>query len=143
MLVRDLMSSDVVTVDVGASLHEAVGVLLEHDVGSVIVVNEDDHPVGILTEEDALRGAYEADEPFSAIDLRSVAHKPLVTTKPSATVPHVAARMARNDVKKVPVMDDLDLVGIITLTDVVWHLSDLRREASELEEAHDKWNPHD
>ncbi|MFB6308159.1 MAG: CBS domain-containing protein [Haloarculaceae archaeon] len=141
MFVQDLMTTDVVTVDVDASLQTAVGRLLEHNVGSVVVVDEDEHPLGILTEEDALRGGYQAGDPFEAMTVRDVAHRPLVTTKPTATVPHVANKMANNDVKRVPVMEDLDLVGIITLTDIVWHLSEIRAEASKLQHAREKWDP--
>jgi CBS domain-containing protein len=40
-------------------------------------------------------------------------------------------------------MDDLDLVGIVTLTDIVWHLSDLRSEAVEFATMNDQWGPRD
>lgn len=49
--------------------------------------------------------------------------------------------MADEGVKKVPVLDDFDLVGIVTLTDIVWHLSEIRQEAAGLEDAHSEWNP--
>jgi CBS domain-containing protein len=44
-------------------------------------------------------------------------------------------------VKKVPVMDDLELVGIVTMTDIVWHFAELRKEASEMGEAYSRWKP--
>lgn len=138
MLVQDLMSTDVVTVDRDASLRRAVKALLENEVGSVIVV-EDDQPVGIVTESDALRAGYVTEKPFGEIAVTDLAHRPVITTKPEATVPFVARKMAKEDVKKVPVMDDLDLVGIITLTDIVRHLSDLRIEAGDVATAPDEW----
>ena len=54
MLVRELMSSDVVTCPVRATLREAVGKLCEHDVGSVILLSPEGHPTGIVTESDAV-----------------------------------------------------------------------------------------
>jgi CBS domain-containing protein len=141
MLVRDLMSTDVVTVHVGATLQEAAGELLEHGVGSVILVDGDRAPVGMLTESDLIRATYRSERAFGETDVREVGHKPVITTKPGASISLIAEKMANNDVKKVPVMDDLDLVGIVTLSDVVWHLSDIRREASDLERAERKWNP--
>ena len=66
-----------------------------------------------------------------------------MTAAPDETVQHVARRMADEGVKKVPVMDDIDLVGIVTLTDIVWHLSDLRSEAAEFAEMGREWGPHD
>ena len=59
----------------------------------------------------------------------------------SVSVPTVARQMAAEDVKKVPVVDDVDLVGIVTLTDIVWEFTSLRREATELAAAREKWSP--
>lgn len=143
MLVRDLMSTDVVTVPMEATLQVAAERLLTNDVGSVIVVDEAGAPMGILTESDLIRAAHESERPFTDIDVQQVGHKPVVTIEPDATISRVAGMMADEDVKKVPVMEDFELVGIITLTDVVWDLSDIRKEASDLEAARQKWDPHD
>ena len=132
MQVKDLMTTDVVTVGLDASLREAVGKLLEKEVGSVIVLNEDEDPVGIVTESDALHAAYVTQKPLSDIPVTKLAHHPVVTIDPSSTVQMVAKRMADNNVKKVPVMDGIELLGIITLTDIVWHLSDIRAEVGDL-----------
>lgn len=141
MLVRELMSRDVVTCPADATLREAVGELCQHDVGSVILVSEDGHPTGMVTESDALRAGYESDRPFSEIQVSDLSHRAVVTASPDETVQHVARRMADEGVKKVPVLDGIDLVGIVTLTDIVWHLSDLRSEAAEFAEMGREWGP--
>lgn len=137
------MSAEVVTVLRSASLREAVERLLSEEVGSVIVLSEEGNPVGIVTESDALEAVYRTGEPFREIDVADLSHRPIVTTKPGATVPHVANEMASKGVKKAPVMDDLDLVGIVTMSDIVWHLSELRKEASSYGEAISQWQPDD
>jgi len=141
MLVRELMTTDVVTVDVDGTARDAVEALLDHDVGSVIVTSDEGHPVGLITETDTLRASYQSGRQFEDIEIREFADRPVVTTKPDSTVQFVAYQMAQEGVKKVPVMDDLDLVGIVTLTDIVWHLSEIRQEAMALEAAHKEWNP--
>lgn len=141
MLVRELMTTDVVTCPEDATLSDAVGALLEHGVGSVILVSEEGNPTGIVTETDALRAGYETDDPFSEIQVGDLSHGAVVTAKTDETVQHVARRMAGEGVKKVPVIDGIDLVGIITLTDIVWHLSDLRAEAAEFAEMDTRWGP--
>lgn len=128
MLVRDLMTTDVVTVGIDASLDDAVDRLLAEGVGSA-VVTEGGSPAGIVTETDALEAAHERGEPLAAIPVTDLAHAPVVTASPDRTVQGVARTMADEGVKKVPIVDGLDLVGIVTLTDVVWHLSDIRKEA--------------
>ena len=139
MLVREVMSPSVVTVDAGATLHEVVGKLLAESVGSVVVV-DDGAPTGIVTETDALSAAHERGEPLDTIPVADLAPPPLVTTTPDRTVQGVARTMADEGVKKVVVMDGLDIAGIVTLTDIVWHLADIRKEASDL--ARRDWDPH-
>lgn len=135
------MSTDVVTVPATGTVREVTERLLTEDVGSVIVTSEEGNPVGIVTESDALRACHEVDASLADVGVDALSHRPLLTTDPSATVSQVARRMADKDVKKAPVMDDLDLVGVITMTDIVWHLSEIRKEASDLGEAHSRWNP--
>lgn len=137
------MTEAVVSVSRSATLRAAVEQLLTEEVGSVIVVSEEGNPVGIITESDALEAVYRTGEPVREIDVADLTHRPVVTTKPGATVPHVADQMASKGVKKAPVMDDLDLVGIVTMSDIVWHLAELRKEASSYGEAISQWEPDD
>lgn len=138
MLVRELMTTDVVTVPREATLADAVERLLDREVGSVVVV-EDGVPAGLVTETDALEAALDAGEPLSEIRVADLAHPPVVTAAPDRTVQWVARTMAEEGVKKVPIVDGVDLVGIVTLTDLVRHLSEIRDEASELDAARDRW----
>jgi len=143
MLVQDLMTTEVVTVPERATLHDVVGRLLAEEVGSVIVLSEEGNPSGIVTETDVLQAAYQTQAALDETRVSSLAHRPVVTTKPTRTVQTVARKMAEESVKKVPVMEDLELVGILTLTDIVWHLSEIRKEATALEQAHQQWDPED
>lgn len=138
MLVREVMTTDVVTVDANATLGEVVSSLLGHGIGSVVVV-ADGTPHGIVTETDVLAAARDRGEPLAEIPVRDLSHPPLVTTDPDRTVQAVARTMTEEEVKKVPVTEGLDIVGIVTLTDIVWHLSEFRSEAIDLAER--KWGP--
>ena len=143
MHVKEVMTTDVVTVHHEATLREAVERLLSESVGSVIVVDDSDAPVGIVTETDVLRATYKTGAPLSEIAVADLSHQPVVTTAPNRTVNHVAYVMAKEEVKKVPVMEDMELVGMITLTDIVWRLSDIRQEATEDAEMPSDWDPND
>ena len=92
-----------------------------------------------MTETDALSAAHDRDQSLSAVAVRGLAHPPVVTTDPDRTVQGVARTMADEEVKKVLVTDGLEVLGIVTLTDIVWRLSDVRKEAAAL--ARDEWNP--
>lgn len=132
------MSTDVVTVDRDASLATAVERQLSAGVGSVVVL-DDGAPCGIVTEHDALEAALRTGHSLDEIPVAKLAHGSVVTTQPGTTVQAVARRMADEGVKKVPVIDGIDLVGILTLTDIVWHLSDIRKELSEVDGARERW----
>jgi len=123
------MTTEVVTVGIDATLAEAVGKLLTEGVGSVVVV-DGETPTGIVTETDTLEAAHERGRPLGEIAVRDLAHPPLVTTDPDRTVQHVARTMAEAEVKKVVVTKGLSILGIVTLTDVVYHVADLRKEAA-------------
>lgn len=141
MLVKDVMTAEVVMIHRNETLDAAVQQLLSERVGSVIVVDDNSIPVGIVTETDILKATYETGALLDEIAVTDLSHQALVTTRPDRTVQHVARKMDEEGVKKVPVMDDLDLVGMVTLTDIVWHLSDIRKEATELAEMADEWSP--
>lgn len=135
------MSTEVVTVPLDATVADAVDRLLDNGIGSVIVVDSDGNPAGIVTESDVLRVARETGRPLGDIDVEAVGHGAVVTTTPSKSVATVARLMADEGVKKIPVLDGIDLVGMVTLTDIVWHLSTLRQELADAEALRDEWGP--
>lgn len=138
MQVRDLMTTDVVTCPADESLETAVERMLSRRVGSVIVTDGGD-PTGIVTETDAMHAGAATDRPFAGIELREVASSPLYTVGPRTTVRSAVQQMQTRDVKKLPVVRQLELVGILTLTDVVYGYSDIVREAQDAATRRQRW----
>jgi CBS domain-containing protein len=136
MLVEDVMQTDIVTVAIEETLRDAVEQMLDHRVGSVIVTEGGD-PTGILTETDALHAGYVSGEPFDGIDVASVMSQPLVTTEPTRAVRSAVQRMSDEQVKKLPVLDGLDIVGIVTMTDITRQFGDIVREIHNIEQQRD------
>lgn len=132
------MTTDVVTVEADASLQQGVGRMLREGVGSVVVTRDGD-PVGIVTETDALKAGYLSERPFTEVPISKVAGSPVVTTPKHATIRQAVRRMKDEDVKKLPVVEDVEIVGILTMTDVVYHQEELIDEAHRLEEQRQKW----
>ena len=138
MLVRDVMSTDIVSCDRTATLRDVVGLMLENRVGSVIVL--DGAAIdGIVSENDVLRASYDREEPLVDIPVEEIIEGPIITIDEDAPIPVAVDRMVDKEIKKLPVIHDFDLVGIITLTDIVYHLSDIREEAEALAFAHYRW----
>ena len=138
MLVRDLMTEDVVTAEADSSLEDAARAMLTAGVGSVIVTR-DGTPTGILTESDALAAGCAAGVPFEEIPLAEAMSGPLETIQPDVTVRAAVERMEAEDIKKLPVLDGMDLLGILTMTDVVQSYHDIVREAHRLDERREGW----
>lgn len=118
MRVEDAMSTSVVSVAADASLHEAADRMLAERVGSVVVTRGGD-PAGILTEYDFLAAGHEYDRAFGEIPVYAAASRPLETVQPSASVERAAHQMHEAGVSHLPVADGLDLVGIVTTTDLL------------------------
>jgi len=138
VLVNEIMSTDLVTVDVDATLRGVTKRLLTASVGSVVVTN-DGNPTGLVTESDVLRAAHETGKSLAEVPVRPLCQEPLVSIHPEKSVQHAVREMQAKDVKKLPVVDGIDLEGIITLTDIVYHLSEIKTEARDLAEDHYSW----
>lgn len=138
MLVNDIMSRDVAVVDSTATLHDCVAVLLGRGVGSVIVLDGDAH-VGIVTGRDVLREAHNCDCSLSGLAVRDAMSRPVLTISPDATVHQAADRFAADGVKHLLVADGLEMLGVVTFTDIIEHLSDIRRETADAFRARERW----
>jgi CBS domain-containing protein len=113
-----VMSKTVRTVDSGKSLREALRLMVEYDIGSIVVTHRG-RPVGIITERDIVkrlggRGPEGLDRKTGAI-----ASKPLITIDPEVEVWKAFAKMLRKKIRRLPVMRGGALVGIVTERDLL------------------------
>ncbi len=138
MLVRDVMVSPVVSIPADATLEDAVKRMLDRGTGSVIVT-KNGTPAGIVTETDAMTAGCLTDRPFARIALERVASSPVKTVESDATLRAAVERMRENDVKKLPVVDGVELVGIVTKSDIVENYAAIVREAHEQNRQQDAW----
>ncbi|WP_232702904.1 CBS domain-containing protein [Halobacterium wangiae] len=138
MQVADAMTNEVVTVAAEASLHAAAGRMLTEGVGSVVVTREG-NPAGILTEADFVAAGHEHDRPFGEIPVYAAASSPLVTIGPTATLRAAAAKMSEERIKRLPVAEGIDLVGIVTATDLLAAQGDLDAESRRYLREREEW----
>ncbi len=138
MLVRDLMTREVVTCDAGKTVHTAAARMLDAGVGSVLIT-KGGTPLAILTETDVLRAGVITGRPLDDVPVDKAASHPLQTIAPDATVRSAVNRMNDGGIKKLPVVTDTELVGIVTQGDIVAHYSDFVREAHRLDADATHW----
>lgn len=137
MQVRESMSSPAVTIAPDTTLHDASGKMLEYRIGSVIVV--DQGPIGILTRSDVLRIAYSTETPLTDQQVREGMSKDLVTIEQTSSIETALETMEEHGIKKLPVVHNLELLGIITMTDIARHQPEHAREVRNRLERKDEW----
>lgn len=120
--IRDVMKKDVVSVDEETSVLEAAKLMGERHLGSV-VVTKDGKPTGIFTERDFLSKVIVEGRELDDVSVGSYASKPLITISPNFLLKEAASIMADMKVKRLVVMDNDELVGIFTASDLALALA--------------------
>ena len=119
--VKDLMTKNVVTIDANKTVIEAAALMSENDIGDLIVM-DDNTPVGIVTERDFVRRVL-AEGKSADSKVSEVMTRPLKVIDPEAPIKEAARRMVNKRIRRLPVIKDNKLVGIITAADFAKHLS--------------------
>jgi CBS domain-containing protein len=133
--ILDTKGHQVESVQPGAKLSAAVKLLGEKKIGAVLVSNMAERIEGILSERDIVRvlserGAAVLDEPISNVMTRKV-----VSCRPSDTVGAIMEMMTLGKFRHLPVVDDGNVVGLISIGDVVkWRVQEYEREQEALRE---------
>lgn len=125
-------SARLVTIEPGKTVLEAVDRLVEHGIGSLLVV-EGEELVGIITERDVLTCC--ADDParMAATRIADVMTKDLVVGSREDDVESVMEMMTRNRIRHLPILADGNLEGIVSIGDVVEsQLHEIRSENKHL-----------
>jgi CBS domain-containing protein len=123
IFVGQLMSAPVETVRPHTTLAAAAAQLLEHNIGSVVVVDEAGHLEGILTATDFVRLAAD-DGVASESTVADYMSTDVVTMAANDPITEVAETMIDNRFHHVPVVDETEgVVGIITTTDLTAYVS--------------------
>jgi CBS domain-containing protein len=115
--VEDLMTKETVSADIDVFCDKAAKLMTKKGVGALIV-NERGKPVGIVTERDFLKMITAKAEDSSKIRLGEIMSKPLVTIGSESTVREAAKLMVDKDIRRLVVVEDNDLIGIVTIRDI-------------------------
>ena len=119
--VKDIMTKTVITVDANKTVTEATALMTEKNVSNLIVM-DGNTPTGIVTERDFVRKVL-ARNITSATKISEIMSTPLRVIDPDAPIKEAARKMIRKGIRRLPVMQDNKLVGIITTTDIAKQLS--------------------
>ncbi len=138
MLVRDVMSSPVVTMDEDETANKAAENMDMKDLGAVIVQNKAGKSIGIITERDIVKRVVAKNLKPDTVKAKEIMTTPLVTIEPEETISDAARRMTRLDIRRLGVIYKGNLVGIISSKDILGvmpELIEIMQERSRIEGA--------
>jgi CBS domain-containing protein len=125
MLVKDVMSSPVVTSGEDDAANKVAALMDKDDLGCVIVTSKNGKPIGIITERDMVIRVIAKNLKPDSIKAREIMTTPLVTIEPEATISDAARRMNRLDIRRLGVFYKGNLVGIISSKDLLGVMPEL------------------
>ncbi len=116
MLIREVMTGEVVTAPPERTVREIAELMRERNVGSVVLV-DDDRPVGFVTDRDLALSVIADGRDFGD-HVSDHASSPVITAEPAMDVEEAAELMVRHGIRRLVVVDGDRLTGIVTLDDL-------------------------
>ena len=120
--VKDIMSNSIVSVDSSVTATNAVKMMEDIGAGAVIVL-ENNLPVGIVTSRDFAIKITAHSYPINT-PVRKIMSSPLISIDSNSDLSIASDLMSTRNVRKLPVIDDDKIVGILTLSDLAKHFAD-------------------
>ncbi|MFN0038339.1 MAG: CBS domain-containing protein [Burkholderiales bacterium] len=120
MLVKDILGikgGKIVGIGTEESLPKAVGLMVDHDIGSLVVLKEG-RMAGLLTFREALAAVHRRKGDIQAATVGEEMVANPICCKPEDSVDHMRTVMTDNHVRYVPIMDGGNLVGVLSFHDV-------------------------
>ena len=121
MKVKEVMNR-AIAVDHDISVKEAAQIMSDKNIGSVVAI-KNGKILGIVTEKDVIRNVEKINRKISSIMTRDV-----VTIEQDEDIDEAAILMKKNNIKRLPVTKNGELVGIITSTDLIANCDELNEE---------------
>jgi CBS domain-containing protein len=118
MEVRSGMSTAVVTVTPGATLHEAARAMADRKVGAAVVIDPEQPGPGIITERDLLMSVGRGQDPNAEL-VRDHLSPELTFAAPEWSLEHAAEAMVRGGFRHLVVVDGGQMVGVLSMRDIV------------------------
>jgi CBS domain-containing protein len=138
--VRDIMSTDIVSVSPKDNIFQVATLMRDHDVGLLPVV-ENDRLIGVISDRDIVIRCIAEKRPNSC-SIKEVMSDHLVVGNPEMSIDEVAELMADEQVRRLPIVENNRLVGMVSIKDLavrdpfIDEMSGAMREISETDHRH-------
>jgi CBS domain-containing protein len=119
MLVKDVMSSPVVTVKEDVPADRIAEIMDKQDLGCIIVTNKEGKPLGIITERDLVARVLAKNAKPDSVRAEEVMTSPLMSIEPDATISEAARRMSRLNIRRLGVLYRGQITGLLSSKDIL------------------------
>ncbi len=131
MQVREIMSKNVVTAGPGETLHEAAKKMVDHNT-KFLIVTEKEKLLGIVTEWDFVRKLSTGAKGVLDAKLESIITRKVIVIPPETEVSDAAEIMSTHNIKRLPVVENSVLIGVVTAMEILAAEPKLIEQISEL-----------
>jgi CBS domain-containing protein len=119
--VRNIMTKEVVTIDISRGATEAARLMTDKHISSVIVVDKEE-PIGIITERDFVKKICSRELEISKVNVGEIMSRILTFAGPDTSIDVAIQRMLNHNIRRLPILSEGKVIGIITVTDLAKHL---------------------
>lgn len=126
---------EVIWVRPSDTVYDAIHQMVNHNIGAVLVVSEEEKLVGIFTERDILKECVRRSDKLKTTSIESVMTTDLIIGLPGDDVDYIMGIMTENKVRHIPILKDKHIMGIVSIGDLVkFQLHDAHYENRYLKE---------
>ena len=115
--VRDIMQKKVITIELQKTVQNAAVILKEKHISFLVVV-KDSKPVGVISERDIVRKVVADNVDPKSTQLEVIMSKNFKWVEPNASIESAVQKMLNNNIRRLVVLEDENLAGVITQTDL-------------------------
>ena len=115
--IRDIMQKNVITIEHDKTAHDAACLISEKDI-SFLVIMKDDIPIGVLTESDFVKRLSARDKKASEVNISEIMSSKFRWVNPETEIEDAIQKMLNNNIRRLLILDDNKLVGVLTQTDL-------------------------
>ena len=121
--IRDVMEKKIVRIEKDQTIFQAAQLMKENDI-SFLVIIENDKPIGVLSERDFVQKFCTSNKKPDEIKISEIMSYKFRWVEPNTEIEAAVQKMLNNNIRRLLVLDDKKLVGVITQTDLVSYLRD-------------------
>ncbi len=126
MFVKEIMNSNIITIDSNESIKKACDVYRDNNIGSVLVT-ENEQVVGIVTERDIIERTICMDKDPATTPIREIMSANVKTVDVNDRINYAVELLKKHHIKKLAVTEKDEVIGIVTVTDIAYSRPNIRK----------------